>query len=209
MSVVWREAKLQMIELTKVHRQRDRLLLDALNHVRNGEKHAEAVKQLCAMTRRPVSVTEDGEEPIRLFCDNAQCDNINKGKIDALLADSANDREEYRSKDGVIVDQKTVDEEVERGRDQDEVVDELEEELWHAHIRSKTLPAQSDADGYFAALNGLPAAAALAAVLDQQYDEVLHFCVGSQVMLTQNEPPGGLVNGDRGYAAASVAVGCP
>ena len=154
MSVVWREAKLQMIELTKVHRQRDRLLLDALNHVRNGEKHAEAVKQLCAMTRRPVSVTEDGEEPIRLFCDNAQCDNINKGKIDALLADSANDREEYRSKDGVIVDQKTVDEEVERGRDQDEVVDELEEELWHAHIRSKTLPAQSDADGYSAALNG-------------------------------------------------------
>ena len=167
MSVVWREAKLQMIELTKVHRQRDRLLLDALNHVRNGEKHAEAVKQLCAMTRRPVSVTEDGEEPIRLFCDNAQCDNINKGKIDALLADSANDREEQRWRHR----RRETDEEVERGRDQDEVVDELEEELWHAHIRSKTLPAQSDADGYFVALNGLPAAAALAAVLDQQYDE--------------------------------------
>jgi hypothetical protein len=29
-------------------------------------------------------------------------------------------------------------------------------------------------------------------------DEVLHFCVGSQVMLTQNEPVGGFVNGDIG-----------
>ena len=78
--------------------------------------------------------TTGGDEPVLLFCDNARCDGTNDERLRALLAEGC-EREKFRSVDWVEVDEDTVVEEVEQGRAEDEVRNELEEELWQHHVR--------------------------------------------------------------------------
>lgn len=190
-SVVWREANLTVLELTRVHRQRDPLLLDALNEVRMGHGKGDKVKRLLEMTKRALvrepsvgeapmvaNPTTGGDEPVLLFCDNARCDGTNDERLRALLAEGC-EREKFRSVDWVEVDEDTVVEEVEQGRAEDEVRNELEEELWQHHVREYDRKRPEGRD-------------------DPSYDEWKTFAIGCQVMLTQNEAPGGFVNGDIG-----------
>ena len=179
-SVCWREAKLEVVVLSTQHRQQQDTLLAALNHVREGRVHEAAVKALLQQTRRPLETQPRGEEPIRLFCTNAQCDQVNEQRLMALVAGGA-ETVRYVAKDTVEVDRETVQEELLAGGDEAEVVARLEEELWQNHFREHHRRGERE---------------------DPKYDEASTYAVGAQVMLIQNEPPGGFVNGDRGEVVA-------
>lgn len=179
-SVVWREANLMYVELTTVHRQQGQhLLLAALVHVRDGEGRTSEVRQLCSATRREVPTSAGEDEPIRLFCDNAQCDRVNDVRLGALMADVTVASESFISVDTVEVDKETVEEEEAGGRAAADVADALEEELWLHHFREHDRAHPESR-------------------IDPKFDEKTTFAVGSQVMLSHNEPPGGFVNGDIG-----------
>ena len=169
-SVVWREAALVPVELTVVHRQREPLLKQGLNEVRAGRGAAPAVRALCAQTRRELGTSPtSGEEPIRLFCTNDRADGVNQARLAELLRTAA-PRQQYTSLDSVEVDEQTVEEEVAAGRVREEVVAELEAELWYHHFREHD---RGRPDSW----------------RESQYDETCTYAVGAQVMLTKNESP--------------------
>lgn len=64
-SVAWREAHFEVVELTSVHRQREAVLLTALNDVRDGRAETDAVDQLIRTTSRDISA--DVGEPCVAF----------------------------------------------------------------------------------------------------------------------------------------------
>ena len=169
-AVAWQEAGLSVVELRTVHRQRERALLDALNDVRAGLGETRAVRALTSVTCRPLDSSHG--EPIHLFCTNELCDDLNEARLEPLVRSATNESDVFVAADYVKVDAMTVKEEVEAGRDEGEVVSELEEELWAAFFD------------------------------DKEVARVQTFAVGAQVLLSANEQPGGFVNGDLGEVVA-------
>lgn len=213
-SVLWREAQFSVVELTRVHRQREPVLLDALNAIRSGNARHPAVVALIDRTKRPLlpplpqapppppaaaaapppgaaaTPAAQPTEPVRLFCYNAQCDEHNAARLRELLSDAHVPRRWFRAVDSVEADEETVEETLsEEGgrRGQDEIVAELEAELWDAHFRERVprppQPPLGRGEDWRTA---------------EACDEALELGVGAQVMLLANEAPGGFVNGDVG-----------
>ena len=123
-AVVWREAKLTTVELTRVHRQRQPELVLALNDLRENNPASANVTRLLRETRRPLAESvaassssgEDSggsgvrEEPVRLFCGNDACDRLNAERLKVLTNEpyERRPRQSYPSKDLVEVDEETV-----------------------------------------------------------------------------------------------------
>ena len=85
------------------------------------------MRQLHEQTRRELQTTNSGESlPIRLFCDNDNCNWVNKKELARVLENASVLHESYTSVDSVEVDKETVQEEVEAGRDRTAVTEELE-----------------------------------------------------------------------------------
>ena len=130
-AVVWREARLNTVELTRVHRQRQPELVLALNDLRENNPASAHVARLLRETRRPLVESaatssssssssgvggEDGgrngvrDEPVRLFCGNEACDRLNAERLKVLTTEPEENRprQSYPSKDWVEVDEETV-----------------------------------------------------------------------------------------------------
>jgi ATP-dependent DNA helicase PIF1 len=173
MSVCWREARLRVVELRNIHRQRDAPFMRALNAIRVGARASPDIKRMCERTRRPLPA-RNGVEPTRLFPTNAKCDTLNASRLAALPAPvsvtTAHDSVEVAPEQA----QRAVSQHGKGSEAYLELVAKLEEELL--------------ADEFF---DDERSAAC-------RVPRELRLKRGAQVMLLRNEGPGGFVNGDIG-----------
>ena len=177
-SVCWREANLEIVELTTIHRQRDQVLMHALNAIRTGARATREIAQLRGFTRRALP-PRNGVEPTRLFPTNRQCDVVNDGRLRALPSPLTT----TTSFDSVVASAESpavaaAHGEVAKAAARAEVEEELVHDEFFSGERSGACRVPRE----------------------------LQLKLGAQVMLLRNEGPGGFVNGDTGVVVGFEAV---
>jgi len=79
----WREAQLQIVQLTQIFRQEDAAFVATLNKVRWGQLDDEARQTLLGRVGAQLDCS-DGIEPTRLYSTNVQVDRLNAQRLAAL-----------------------------------------------------------------------------------------------------------------------------
>ena len=183
MSVCWREANLEVVELRTVHRQRDVAFMRALNAIRLGVRRTPEIEQLLRCAARPLP-PRNGVEPTRLFPTNDECNGVNESKLaalpGALTTVASHDVVEAAAECPKLADARRA-----HGAKSAELAAAEEE------VRAELRKDEFFVDGHSAACR-VPAELALK--------------LGAQVMLLRNEGPGGFVNGDTGLVVGFEAV---
>jgi ATP-dependent DNA helicase PIF1 len=82
-SFVWRSLKMRAVELKRVHRTQDAVLLEAMTDMRRGQGGTPAVRRLVAATQRELSPI-DGVEPTSLYPTRADVSRENEASLQAL-----------------------------------------------------------------------------------------------------------------------------
>eukprot|EP01063_Lacrimia_lanifica_P036848 TRINITY_DN7414_c0_g3_i1.p1 TRINITY_DN7414_c0_g3~~TRINITY_DN7414_c0_g3_i1.p1 ORF type:complete len:1094 (+),score=137.16 TRINITY_DN7414_c0_g3_i1:124-3405(+) len=87
-AAAWRDARLTVVVLKEVFRQREGDFISALHQIRDGRGGTAAVKALVHQCRRPLPPRSDGTRPTMLYSTNKDADAENELALRALPADA-------------------------------------------------------------------------------------------------------------------------